>query len=94
MAVEREARAVTRLLLKPILHLVAIVASPFFMLAFLFLLLEKPPLWSLIPLAIGVLLVLVGLLVWVVVRARLLDAARQVDATVAFVDHDILQRLR
>ena len=91
---EAEARAVTRFLLKPILHLIAIVASPFFMLAFLFFLLDKHPLWSLIPLAVGVLLLCAGLVAWLVLRARLLDAARQVDTTVAFVDNDILQRLR
>lgn len=76
---QTQARELSRFLLKPVLHVTAIVASPFFMLAFLFFLLEKPALWSLVSLAVGTLLVVAGLLVWALVRARLVGLAKDID---------------
>lgn len=68
-----------------------LVASPFLMLAFLFFLLEKPALWSLISLGVAVLLYTAAAVVYVVVRARL-RALRQTAEWVGRVaDSDILR---
>lgn len=85
---QSEARELSRFLLRPILQVTAIVASPFLALSFLFALLQKPALWSLVPLAIGVALLVAGLLVWALVRARLVGLAKKVDA---LADSDILR---
>lgn len=84
---QHEARELSRFLLKPILHVTMVVASPFFALGFLFFLLGKPALWSLVPLAVGALLLVTGSLVWAVVRWRLVGLAKDLDA---LVDKDIL----
>lgn len=86
--VQAEARELSRFLLKPILHVTALVASPFLAAAFLFVLLQKPALWSLIPLAIGIVLLIAGVLVWAIVRARLVGLAKEVDK---LADSDILR---
>lgn len=75
----REAEELSRFLLKPVLHVTGIVASPFLMLAFLFLLLEKPPLWVLLPLTVALLLAGAGALVWILLRARLLRLSRELE---------------
>lgn len=72
----KEERDVLRFLRKVLLKVALVVASPFFMLAFLFFLLEKPPIWSLVCLAVGALFVAAGGIVFLVVRARL-RAARE-----------------
>ena len=83
-----EERDLLRFLRKVLLNVALIVASPFFMLAFLFFLLEKPALWSLVCLAIGAFFVAAGLVVFWVVRARLVKAARAVEWV---GDNDILR---
>lgn len=88
MAFEQEERDVLRFLRKVLLNVAAWVASPFLMLAFLFFLLEKPLLWSLICLAVASLLLVAALVVWLVVRARLRDARRTVELV---ADSDIFR---
>lgn len=84
---QHEARELSRFLLKPILQVTMVLASPFFALAFLFLLLRKPALWSLVPLTVGAFLLVGGLLVWAIVRWRLVGLAKDLDA---LADNDIL----
>ncbi|HVM44970.1 MAG TPA: hypothetical protein VM582_03455 [Candidatus Thermoplasmatota archaeon] len=84
----QEERDISTFLRKVILKVALIVASPFFMLAFLFLLLQKPPLWSLVPLAAGLLLVAAGLAVWLVARMRLRAVRRELER---LGDNDILR---
>lgn len=85
---EREERDIVLFLRRVLLKVALIAASPFFMLAFLFLLLEKPALWSLVPLAVGLLLVTVGLVVWLVVRSRVRRLRRELEWV---ADNDILR---
>lgn len=74
---------VARFARKVILNVALVVASPFLMLAFLFFLLERPAVWSLVPLAIALLLYAAALVVWLVVRERLRAAAQAVEVFTA-----------
>lgn len=74
---DKEAEALFRFLLKVILNVALIASSPFLMLAFLFFLLEKPLLWSLIPLGVAGLLIVAALIVWLVVRSKLRALQRE-----------------
>lgn len=78
-----------RFLRKILTSVVLLVASPFLMLAFLFFLLEKPWLWSLIALAIALLLYAAAFVVYVVVRARLRAVRQAADWAPGVADSDI-----
>ena len=65
---------VTRFLLKVILYVALLAATPLVGLAILFALLQKPLWWAAIPLGVAILLVAAGLLLWLFVRARLKQA--------------------
>lgn len=81
-----EENEISTFLRRVLLKVALVVASPFFMLAFLFVLLEKPALWSLIALAAGALIVAAAVAVWLVLRARL----RTLQTSMAWVaDNDI-----
>lgn len=58
-------------LLKVLLKISLVAATPFFALTLLFLYLQKPLLWMIIPASIGVLVMLAGVALWLVVRAKL-----------------------
>lgn len=79
MALEKEERDVIRFLRRVLLNVALWVASPFLALAFLFLLLQKPALWILVPLAVALLLLAAALVLFLVVRARLRATRRSVE---------------
>jgi Flp pilus assembly protein TadB len=60
-----------RMLLKVLLYVAVVAASPFLMLSFLFFLLAKPLLWIVLPLTIAASILACGFVVWLVVRVRL-----------------------
>lgn len=60
-----------RFLLKVLLQISLVAATPFFALTLLFFYLQKPLLWMAIPASIGLLIVVAGLVLWLVVRAKL-----------------------
>lgn len=62
---------VFRLMLRAALYVSLWGASPFFAFAFGFWLFDKPLLWIAIPAALGVLVLLLGLVLFLVVRAKL-----------------------
>ena len=78
---------ILRFLLKVVLTAGAFVASPFLALAFLFFLLDKPPLWILIPLSIGALVLVVALVAWLVARAKLRELRGHLDRAVRVEEH-------
>lgn len=84
---ESEERDIFRFLRKVVLNIALWVASPFLMLAFLFLLFRKPALWILVPLAVAALVLTGALILFLVVRARLRDARRTVEV---LADNDFL----
>lgn len=63
---------------KVILRVALVVASPFWMLAFLLFLLGKPAMWSILLASIGALVVTMGYVAWLVVRRKMRDVARVV----------------
>lgn len=62
---------VLRVLLKVALAVALVAAAPFYALSVLFFLLDKPLWWLAIPAAVGTSILLLGVLVWVVVRSKL-----------------------
>jgi hypothetical protein len=71
---------VLKLLLKVSLTGGIMAATPFLALAFLFLLLEKPLLWIAIPASVGASLFLLGLVAYLVLRAKLRRLRARVQA--------------
>lgn len=77
---------VLKFLLKVVLKVSIVLATPFLALSFLFLLLEKPLVWPLVPAILGALVLLSGLAGFLVLRAKLrrlrakVEAARDVEA--------------
>ncbi len=65
---------------KLIRTLALFAASPFFMLTFLFFLLQKPLLWMAVTAGIGALVLALGYVAWLVVRARLAPVLRAAEA--------------
>lgn len=65
---------------KLILTIALFAASPFFMLTFLFFLLEKPLPWMAVTASIGALVLALGYVAWLVVRARLAAVLRAAEA--------------
>lgn len=71
---------VLRLLLKVVLNVTVVVAAPFLALALLFLYLQKPLLWPLVPGALGGLVLVSGLVAYLVLRAKLRQLRAKVEA--------------
>jgi hypothetical protein len=71
---------VLKLLLKVALTGGMVAATPFLALAFLFLLLQKPLLWVAIPAGVGALLFLLGLVAYLILRAKLRRLRARVQA--------------
>lgn len=65
---------------KLIMTLSLFAASPFFMLTFLFFLLQKPALWMGVTASIGALVLALGWVAWLVVRARLSPVVHAMEA--------------
>lgn len=65
---------------KLILNVALFAASPFFMLTFLFFLLQKPVLWMAVTASIGALVLALGYAAWLVVRARLAPVVQAMEA--------------
>ena len=79
---EQEEKDILVFLRKVLLNVALLVASPFLMLAFLFFLLQKPPLWSLVPLAIGLAFVALGLAAFLYAKVRLRQARERVERAI------------
>ena len=65
---------------KLILNVALFAASPFFMLTFLFFLLQKPLVWMAVAASIGALVLALGYVAWLVVRARLAPVVEAAEA--------------
>lgn len=71
---------VLRLFLKVVLKASVVIATPFLALALLFLYLGKPWLWLLVPGALGGLVLVLGLVAFLVLRAKLRRLRAKVEA--------------
>ncbi|HWH08182.1 MAG TPA: hypothetical protein VNX21_03215 [Candidatus Thermoplasmatota archaeon] len=64
---------------KLILTIALFAASPFWMLTFLFFLLQKPLAWMAVTASVAVLVLALGYVAWLVVRARLAPVVRAME---------------